>query len=383
MTARNKVTAIVLAAGFSQRMTRFKPLLPLGDGTVVARVVKTYRDAGIADVVVVVGHCAAQMRQAVNALAVRCVENADYGRGMFTSVQAGIRALPPDGEAFFVHPVDIPLVRTQTIGRLLRAMRGGAHTVVYPAFDGRRGHPPLIDAGLAPRILQWPGTGGLRGFLQGHDGQSFDLAVADEAVLMDMDTPQDYERLRERLPRRELPSAAECRQLMERIVMLPAAIRTHCRMVAAVARQLALALTAAGTSLDVERIHAAALLHDIARLEKDHARAGARLLASHGFDALAPIVAAHMDLTVPADASVDEIQVVYLADKLVDGDRVVDPTLRFARKLEKYGDDPSAAAAIRRKRDAAVRIRTQVERITGIPLQRLIAAVDITAEEGR
>ena len=366
------IAAIVLTAGLSERMGRFKPLLPLGRQRVVERVVRLFKDAGLEDLLVVVGQRAPEVRQAVAPLQVHCVENPGFRAGMFSSVQAGIRALPPRCRAFFVHPVDIPLVRSTTVEHLVGAFDNAPAAVVYPTFDGRRGHPPLIDAGLAPRILKWSGIGGLQGFLQGCEGDSVELAVADEAIMMDLDTPEDYRRMLARQGHEGLPSAEECRVLMERFQKLPAAMEAHCRAVAAVARQLAETVKAAGLEIDVELTAAAALLHDVARMQANHAVAGARLLEFHGFNRLAPIVAAHMDLAVDPGAPLDETQIVYLADKLVIGDRCADLEQRFDRKMQIHGSDHRAAQAIARKRENARRVQAKIERITGFALAALV-----------
>lgn len=132
MSNEISITAIVLAAGLSERIGQLKPLMPLGDQRVIERVVKLFQDAGIEDVVVVVGHHALDVRQAIAPLNVRFVKNPDYGYGMFTSVLTGIRALAPRCLAFFIHPVDIPLVRYQTVGRLAAAFKVG--TCPYQIF---------------------------------------------------------------------------------------------------------------------------------------------------------------------------------------------------------------------------------------------------------
>jgi molybdenum cofactor cytidylyltransferase len=372
---RQTFSAIVLAAGYSTRMQAFKPLLALGRERVVERTVAMFKDAGITDIVVVVGHRAADLRPILAPLDVRCVENPDYSKGMFCSIVAGVRALPPACDGFFVHPVDIPLVRPYTVARIVAAFAAGRMGVVYPIFAGQRGHPPLIDAGLAPRLLEWAGKGGLRGFLDGIDVEQVYLPVADEAVCLDMDTPADYQRLRDRFDHLGVPTIDECRVLMDEIVELPPRIKNHCHRVAAVARQVAVAVAAAGLPIDVDQVHTAALLHDIARLQKDHAAAGARLLASHGFSRIAPAVAAHMALEDGCRDPIDAAQIVYLADKLVDGDRLVGLARRFARAKAQFGRDPSAAAAIERRLAAAQSIQERVETITGRSLDALIGAV--------
>jgi molybdenum cofactor cytidylyltransferase len=367
------ITAIVLAAGLSKRMGRFKPLLPLGACSTIERVVKMFQDAGVADILVVTGNRGAEVRQAAASLRVRCVENPDFIQGMFTSVLAGVRALPGRGTAFFVHPVDIPLVRPQTVRRVVTAFEHNPAAIVYPAFDGRRGHPTLIQTRLGPGILEWSGSGGLRAFLQRHEEDCLEVPVADEGVLLDLDTPEDYHRMQARLSHEGLPSPEECRVLTETIQCVPASIVAHSRAVAAVAYRLAQALNRVGVRVDGELVRTAALLHDIARSRKrDHAEAGARLLEAHGFTRLAPIVGAHMDIETSAHQPVDEAQVVYLADKLVLGDQRVELAQRFAAPMRKYGADPAAAAAIEKRRENARCILAKVERLTGLDLDSIL-----------
>lgn len=375
MGNRSPLAAVVLSAGCSTRMQRFKPLLAMGRQRVVERVVALYQTVGIDDLIVVVGHRAADLRPVLAPLDVRCVENPDYRAGMFASVKAGVRELPSACGGVFVHPVDIPLVRPGTVDRLAAAFAAQPVSVAYPVFAGRRGHPPLIDAGLVPRLLQWSGEGGLRSFLENHDAASLDLTVADEAVGMDLDTPADYRRMLARLDGEGVPTANECRVLMEEIQALPAKIQAHCRMVAMVAREIAVALKTAGVQIDIDLVHAAALLHDIARLEPDHAQAGARLLARHGFSRIAPIVGAHMALDGDADGPLDAVRVVYLADKLVGGDRLVGVTQRLARAMDKHGRDPAAVGTIKRRMAAARRIQKRVEDVTGRSLDDLLAGI--------
>jgi molybdenum cofactor cytidylyltransferase len=374
MKNNGDMAAIILAAGLSRRMQRFKPLLPLGTKRVIERVVAIFEDAGIQHIVVVIGHRAAEVRQAAAPLKVHWVENPIYRQGMFTSVRAGIQALPTDCQAFFIHPVDIPLVRHQTVKHLAAAFKDASATILYPTFDGRRGHPTLIRCDLGPPIVEWTGTGGLSSFLQRHESKSLELPVADEAVLLDLDTPDDYQRMLDRLAREGLPSDNECCELFENIAALPAPIVAHCRAVADVAQRLAEALMAAGVAIQLEQVRTAALLHDIARTTPNHAQAGARLLESHGFTSLSPLVRAHMDLHTQAEEPIDEAQVVYLADKLVVGDRWVDLEERFARKMAKYGNSPAAAGRIAARRENARCILAKWEQITGLTIDAIIAS---------
>lgn len=140
------IAAIILAAGFSSRMGgAFKPLLPLGEVSVIERVSTVFYRAGLADIKVVAGHRAQDMLAVLKNLPVDVIINSDYPSGMFSSVKAGVRAIAPGVEAFFMQPVDIPLITPTTIKKIIAAYRVYKAGVIYPCFNGKRGHPPLIS----------------------------------------------------------------------------------------------------------------------------------------------------------------------------------------------------------------------------------------------
>ena len=199
------VAAIILAAGYSSRMGRLKPLLPLGERTVIARVVSLFKEAGLGQVLVVLGHAREKIAPVLPPLGARPVDNPDFAQGMFSSVRAGASALDPGTEAFFMLPVDIPLVERSTVEAMLAAQRQRPQSVIYPCFQGRRGHPPLLPAGLIPAILDHPPDGNLRQVLSPRAGDAFNLEVADENILFDIDDWNDYQELlrrwRDRPPR--------------------------------------------------------------------------------------------------------------------------------------------------------------------------------------
>jgi CTP:molybdopterin cytidylyltransferase MocA len=166
MSSLRKISAIILAAGYSSRMGTLKPILKLGDKTILERTIRLFRDLGIEYVIVVVGHGAEETMPIAHDCGARAIMNRQFDRGMFSSVQAGAEALRPESEAFFVLPVDIPLVRSQTIRDLLEAYQVGKSKIVVPVFRGKRGHPPLISTTYRNQILLYSGDDGLRGFFR-------------------------------------------------------------------------------------------------------------------------------------------------------------------------------------------------------------------------
>lgn len=195
LTPFNNIAAIILAAGHSSRMGTLKPLLKLGDKTVMEHAIRPFSDLGIEDIVVVVGHGAQQIVPVVHSCGAKATMNMQFELGMFSSIQAGVNALRHGCEAFFVLPVDIPLVGTQTIRNLVEAYQRGNSKIVFPMFLEKRGHPPLISASYRSEILSYSGDDGLRGFFRKHDDDSESVEVGDEMILFDLDTPADYEAL--------------------------------------------------------------------------------------------------------------------------------------------------------------------------------------------
>ncbi|WP_157068168.1 HD domain-containing protein, partial [Desulfosarcina cetonica] len=142
---------------------------------------------------------------------------------------------------------------------------------------------PPDPRSLKPAILAHDGRGGLKTVLDRFTAEARDVPLADEGALLDMDTPTDFDRLTERAAMAEILTDRECDLLMTTVCRLPQAIDDHCRQVARIAGRLGDAVLAAGGRLDVARIRCAARIHDLARLEKDHAAAGARFLRQMGF----------------------------------------------------------------------------------------------------
>lgn len=191
------VCAVILSAGFSTRMRRFKPLLPFGEGSVLAHVVGTWRAAGVRRVLVVGGYRADEVEAESARLGASFVRNPRPEDGMFSSVCVGLAAaleLFPECRWLGVHPVDIPLVRPDTITALLSAGAVARKELLMPAYGGdggRGGHPPMLSRELAARVLSWRGDGGLRAVLVGADRLL--VPVDDPYINMDMDRPADYE----------------------------------------------------------------------------------------------------------------------------------------------------------------------------------------------
>ena len=185
--------AIILAAGYSSRMGKFKPLLAMGDETVLDRTISTFRHKFISDIIVVVGHNHEKIVSRLTNQNVSVVENPNYQTGMFSSIQTGVSRLSSSIDAFFIMPVDIPLVAPATINHLADAHKEKPDHIIRPQYQGRFGHPPLLPSRLIAPILKFAGKGGLREILQEHRGITVRLPVTDPNILKDLDYPEDFQ----------------------------------------------------------------------------------------------------------------------------------------------------------------------------------------------
>jgi molybdenum cofactor cytidylyltransferase len=184
---------------------------------------------------------------------------------------------------------------------------------------------------------------------------------------------EDETHLRERQGCDDVPGEARCLELLAGSG-LPEKRIAHSHAVADVAVAMAGALNERGLRLCIPLVRAGGLLHDIARAQDEHPVAGADLLEALGYPRVATVVRLHMDLGGPAGDAVDEPRVVFLADKLVRGHRVVGLERRFAVRFARYADDPQMLAATRRRKAQAEEVLAAVESLLGRPVPEVLPA---------
>ena len=371
---QNRFAAIILAAGRSSRMGAFKPLLPVDGQTVVERTIGIFKKSGIESIFVVTGHRAPEISRTIQSSGVRIVENIEYETGMFSSVKAGVRSLNAETSgAFFITPVDICLVRPLTVRLLMQAFEKNSGKILHPCFDSKRGHPPLIPISLAPVILENKSNAGLETILEKSEYPAVDVHVPDRHILLNMNSPQDYEDVLSQYQYQDIPMVNECEVILKHLCNLPEDIVLHSRKVEKIARQICRNLQKPGIHLNLELVTAAALLHDIAKGRKDHAKAGASMLFEMGFFRVSEIVAQHTDLKFDPEAPVNEAEIVYMADKLVMNDRCTSLEQRFEKAMTRFGHDLKAREAILKRKGTTMALKTKLERTMGDSVDSLIA----------
>lgn len=193
------LAAVILAGGRSTRMGTPKALLDFRGEPFVVRILEALEALELKTRVLVLGpDAAARVRPAVAAHDCLIVENPDVDGGPIASLRAALAAVHGIGPAgLLAWPVDLPHVRITTVERLIEAWRRSHPAVVVPTFAERRGHPVIWDARVFPDLATSAAATreGARAIAHAYETELCAVGVDDPAVIDQVNTPEDYERL--------------------------------------------------------------------------------------------------------------------------------------------------------------------------------------------
>lgn len=191
-----RIVAIVPAAGHSRRMGQPKLLLKLGEKTVIARVVEALRTAGIEKILVVVRSDDLPLAEEVRRTSAELVVPEIAPPDMRASVERALDALNPAGnewDGWMLIPADHPTLEPHVITQLIAAW--DRTRIAVPTWQGRRGHPTLFPWTTAVEVSQLPGDKGLNTLLRSQPDRVLEVPASSDGVLIDLDTPEDWERV--------------------------------------------------------------------------------------------------------------------------------------------------------------------------------------------
>lgn len=182
--------AVVVAAGHKSSVSSFSPMLPIGDSTVIRRIIITLKRSGIDPVVVVTGKQGDEVEKHIAGLRVICLRNQNYGNTqMYNSICLGLNYIEDLCDRVFILPAKFPMFLPETIKRMMD-MDG---QVVCPVFEGRRGHPVLVSSNIIGKLLNYKGEKGLRGALRQVDVDrcAWEVEVEDQGIILAVETDED------------------------------------------------------------------------------------------------------------------------------------------------------------------------------------------------
>jgi molybdenum cofactor cytidylyltransferase len=190
------ISAVILAAGLSSRMSQPKQLLPYAEHTVIEQVVSVLLASPVDEVLVITGHQRTRVEARLVRWPVRIVFNPNYAEhDMLSSVQVGLKALSATSRAALLALGDMPAIEEDVITQLVQAYHAAGDECVYiPSYRRQAGHPVLVPRPYWPAILSLPADDTLRSILRADNTQVHWEVVHTASVVRDIDTPADYAR---------------------------------------------------------------------------------------------------------------------------------------------------------------------------------------------
>jgi len=192
-----RVAGVILAAGASRRMGKNKMLLELDGESLIRRAAKRALGAGLSPLVVVVGHEADRLRAELKDLPVEFAVNPDYTGPTSGSLHQGLNALGPDVAAVVVMLGDMVRVTAETLAMLIAAARATEAPLVVSRYGDVTAPPLLFRRALFGELLAWTGEGCGKAVVQGHQHEAM-YVDRPEALLVDVDTPEDFAEVQSR-----------------------------------------------------------------------------------------------------------------------------------------------------------------------------------------
>lgn len=189
------VSAVVLAAGMSSRMGTPKQLLRIDGKPILEHTLAHVRKAGVSQIVLVLGFAADAVAKEISTQGLKIVRNEAYQQGMGTSLRTGLTEVDPQSSAALIVLGDQPFVRATTLNQLIECHRSSDPQIVIPLYKGFRGNPVLLDRTVFPEVAGLSGDVGCRAIFGSHTQGIYKLALDDPGILLDIDNPDDLEKV--------------------------------------------------------------------------------------------------------------------------------------------------------------------------------------------
>ena len=192
------ISAIILAAGKSQRMGKEnKLLLPVDGEALIRRFVKFVCLSEVENILVVIGYQSDRVKAVLEDQPVDFVYNPLYKEGITSSIKTGVQTVSDESDGYMICLSDMPFARTRDFNLLLRAFKfsreKGRELVTIPVFRGERGNPVIFSSEFRGKILEHEGEG-CRGIVAKNLSSSKEVVMDNGNLFYDIDTPEDYKK---------------------------------------------------------------------------------------------------------------------------------------------------------------------------------------------
>jgi molybdenum cofactor cytidylyltransferase len=196
MGAPTYISALLLAAGRGERMGGVKQLLPLKGQRMVETSLHNLLASKVDEIIVVLGFAADEIRPFVPiAERVKVVVNPHFPEGMSSSIRTGMQEIDPRCTGVLIALADQPFIPAEVIDQLIEGFAAGEKGIVLPVYQGERGHPVILSRAYEAELVALRGDAGGREIVRNHPEDCLEVVVASKGVLIDIDEPEDYQKI--------------------------------------------------------------------------------------------------------------------------------------------------------------------------------------------
>lgn len=192
MNCKN-ISAVVLAAGQSSRLGKIKQLLPWRETTLLEYTLDCIRESGIEDIVLVLGAQAEIIKNTINNSGLRIVVNGSWQTGKASSIRAGLNVISPGSEGVMIFLCDQPYLTSDLIKTIIQTGNDAKENITAPAVGEQIINPVLFKKEVFSEFYLLQGEEGGKNLFKKHVVQS--VPWEDERILLDIDTPDDLQKL--------------------------------------------------------------------------------------------------------------------------------------------------------------------------------------------
>jgi molybdenum cofactor cytidylyltransferase len=189
------IATVILAAGYSTRMGEPKPLLKIDKKNFLEIILSNLHKLDLYAIYIVLGKQFDLIKNSVH-VPENCyfLQNANPDQGQLSSLQIALHKIPNEVNGVLMVLVDHPLVTSQTYQKIFDAAHQKPDSIILPVYNKRRGHPVYFGRKYVQELMETPLEKGARFVVNNNSEAVMQLEVEDEAILMDIDTPEDYKK---------------------------------------------------------------------------------------------------------------------------------------------------------------------------------------------
>ena len=199
MDSSTFISALLLAAGKGERMGGVKQLLSLGEKRMIEAALDNLHNSRCDEIIVVLGFAVDEVRPLVEGKErVKVVINPRFAEGMSTSIHQWLKKISPRATGILIALADQPFIPPEVMNTLIEGFKASNKGIVLPAYEGKRGHPVILDRKkYEGELLKLQGDVGGKEIVGKHPEDILEVEVASKGVLIDIDAPEDYQAIQE------------------------------------------------------------------------------------------------------------------------------------------------------------------------------------------